>query len=81
MVRRRLVRQAAVRRVAVAIAGLEAGESLVCLTDGSAIGGVRPSGAGEPAIAPRLAALVNAVFAAIGTRHRRLKIRSCPKLS
>jgi CO/xanthine dehydrogenase Mo-binding subunit len=35
-----------------------------------------PSGAGEPAIAPTPAALVNAVFAATGTRHRRLPIRS-----
>ena len=34
-----------------------------------------PSGAGEPAIAPTPAALVNAVFAATGTRHRRLPIR------
>jgi len=34
-----------------------------------------PAGAGEPAIAPTPAALVNAVFAATGTRHRRLPIR------
>ena len=34
-----------------------------------------PSGAGEPAIAATPAALVNAVFAATGTRHRRLPIR------
>jgi CO/xanthine dehydrogenase Mo-binding subunit len=39
-------------------------------------GGDSPSGAGEPAIAPTPAALVNAVFAATGTRHRRLPIRS-----
>jgi CO/xanthine dehydrogenase Mo-binding subunit len=35
-----------------------------------------PAGAGEPAIAPTPAALVNAVFAATGPRHRRLPIRS-----
>jgi isoquinoline 1-oxidoreductase beta subunit len=36
--------------------------------------GVPPAGAGEPAIAPTPAALVNAVSAATGERHRRLPI-------
>jgi CO/xanthine dehydrogenase Mo-binding subunit len=39
-------------------------------------GGDPPAGAGEPAIAPTPAALVNAVFAATGARHRRLPIRA-----
>jgi isoquinoline 1-oxidoreductase beta subunit len=35
-----------------------------------------PAGAGEPTIAPTPAAVLNAVYAATGTRHRRLPIRT-----